>query len=56
MIVGDFEQQQQQQWRVLTLFDVKRFTKLKLFASSLDGDLEGVVDALAQGGTVAMRN
>ena len=37
-------------------FDVKRFTKLKLFASSIDGDLEGMVDALAQGGTVAMRN
>ena len=28
----------------------------KLFNSSNDGDLEGVVDALAQGGRVAMRN
>ena len=28
----------------------------KLFDSSFDGDLEGVVDALAQGGRVAMRN
>ena len=28
----------------------------KLFDSSLDGDLEGVVDALAQGGRVAMRS
>ena len=28
----------------------------KLHDSSLDGDLEGVVDALAQGGRVAMRN
>ena len=28
----------------------------KLFNSSIDGDLEGVVDALAQGGRVAMRN
>ena len=28
----------------------------KLFYSSLNGDLEGVVDALAQGGRVAMRN
>ena len=29
---------------------------VKLFVSSFDGDLEGVVDALAQGGRVAMRN
>ena len=29
---------------------------VKLFDSSLRGDLEGVVDALAQGGRVAMRN
>ena len=29
---------------------------MKLFNSSLRGDLEGVVDALAQGGRVAMRN
>ena len=28
----------------------------KLFSSSLRGDLEGVVDALAQGGRVTMRN
>ena len=28
----------------------------KLLDSSLNGDLEGVVDALAQGGRVAMRN
>ena len=27
---------------------------VKLYNSSLDGDLEGVVDALAQGGRVAM--
>ena len=27
-----------------------------LFNSSFDGDLEGVVDALAQGGRVEMRN
>ena len=29
-------------------FDVKRFTKLKLFTFSIDGDLEGVVDALGR--------
>ena len=29
---------------------------VKLFNSSLDGDLEGVVAALAQGGRVAVRN
>ena len=28
----------------------------KLYNSSLDGDLEGVVDALAQGGRVSVRN
>ena len=28
----------------------------KLYNSSLNGDLEGVVDALAQGGRVEMRN
>ena len=28
----------------------------KLYNSSLDGDLEGVLDALAQGGRVSMRN
>ena len=29
---------------------------MKLYNSSVDGDLEGVVDALAQGGRVSMRN
>ena len=31
-------------------------TNVKLFDSSLDGDLEGVMAALTQGGCVAMRN
>ena len=34
----------------------KNSIDVKLYNSSVDGDLEGVVDALAQGGRVSMRN
>ena len=45
-----------QNWSAAAMESVNNNIDVKLFNSSLNGDLEGVVDALAQGGRVAMRN